>query len=45
LGLRGIIDAIKNLKKYENAEPSIIKLMEKLLKIEEDTVQQLKQFL
>lgn len=41
----GIIDAIKNLKKYNDAEPSIVKLMEKLLKFEEDNVQQLKQFL
>lgn len=41
----GIIDAIKNLKKYNEAEPNIIKLMEKLLKFEEDNVQQLKQFL
>lgn len=41
----GIIDAIKNLKKYNYAEPSIVKLMEKLLKFEEDNVQQLKQFL
>jgi hypothetical protein len=41
----GIIDAIKNLKRYKDAEPSIVKLMEKLLKFEEDNVQQLKQFL
>lgn len=41
----GIIDAIKKLKKYNDAEPSIRKLMEKLLKFEEDNVQQLKQFL
>lgn len=41
----GIIDAIKKLKKYKDAEEDIIKLMEKLLKFEEDNVQQLKQFL
>lgn len=41
----GIIDAIKKLKKYKDAEQDIIKLMEKLLKFEEDNVQQLKQFL
>ena len=41
----GIIDAIKNLKKYKDAEEDIIKLMEKLLKFEEDNIQQLKQFL
>jgi len=42
---RGIIDAIKNLKKYNDAEPSIVSLMERLLKFEEDNVQQLKPFL
>ncbi|MFL0248078.1 hypothetical protein [Candidatus Clostridium stratigraminis] len=41
----GIIDAVKKLKKYKDAEEDIIKLMEKLLKFEEDNVQQLKQFL
>lgn len=41
----GIIDAIKNLKKYNAAEPSIINLMEKLLKFEEGNVQELKKFL
>ena len=41
----GIINAIKNLKKYKDAEPSIIELMGKLLKFEEDNVQQLKQYL
>lgn len=41
----GIIDAIKNLKKYKDAEPKIVQLMERLLKFEEDNVQQLKQFL
>lgn len=41
----GVINAVKNLKKYSNAEPSIIELMERLLKFEEDNVQQLKQFL
>lgn len=41
----GIIDAIKNLKKYKGAEQDIINLMEKLLIFEEGNVQQLKQFL
>lgn len=41
----GIIDGIKKLKKYKDAEQDIIKLMEKLLRFEEDNVQQLKQFL
>lgn len=41
----GIINAVKNLKKYKNAEQSIINLMERLLKYEENNVQQLKKFL
>lgn len=41
----GIINAFKNLKKYKNAEPDILGLMERLLRIEENNVQQLKQFL
>lgn len=42
----GVIDAIKNIKKYEQeAEPNIIKLMKRLLKFEENNIQQLKKFL
>lgn len=41
----GVINAVKNLKKYQNAEPSIISLMERLLKFEENNIQQLKEFL
>ena len=41
----GIISAIKNLKKYQNADSGIRKLMERLLKFEEDNVQELKEFL
>ena len=41
----GIINAIKNLKKYSDAEQSIKSLMERLLKLEENNVQQLKNFL
>lgn len=41
----GIINAIKNIKKYSNAEPHILELMQRLLKIEENNVQQLKEFL
>jgi len=41
----GIINAIKNLKKYNKAEPGIKNLMERLLKFEENNVQQLKEFL
>lgn len=41
----GIINAVKNMKKYSDAEPTILKLMERLLKFEENNVQQLKEFL
>ncbi|MGO5052740.1 hypothetical protein ACTQ6A_09510 [Lachnospiraceae bacterium LCP25S3_G4] len=41
----GIIDAIKNLHKYQEAEGHIIKLMERLLKTEESNVEKLKAFL
>jgi hypothetical protein len=41
----GIINAIKNLKKYKDVDPKSRELMEKLLNIEEDNVQQLKKFL
>jgi len=41
----GIIDAIKNLKKYDGVEQEITNLMERLLRIEENNVQQLKKFL
>jgi len=41
----GIIDAIKNLKRYHNVEKDIKNLMERLLRFEENNVQQLKKFL
>lgn len=41
----GVIDAIKNIKKYKNAEPSILKLMDDLKKFEENNIEQLKTFL
>lgn len=42
----GIIDAVKNIKKYKDvAEKDIVELMERLFKFEEDNVQQLKKFL
>ena len=41
----GIINAVKNIKKYSNADTEILNLMEKLLKFEENNVQELKQFL
>lgn len=41
----GIIDAIKHLRQYSNAEPDILRLMEKLLTLEENNVRALKAFL
>lgn len=41
----GVINAVKNLKKYKEAEHDIKNLMEKLLKFEENNIQQLKAFL
>ena len=41
----GVINAVKNLKKYKGAESNILRLMERLLKFEENNVQQLKGFL
>ena len=41
----GVINAVKNLKKYKNAEPDIKNLMERLLKTEENNIQELKAFL
>ncbi|MFA5603369.1 MAG: hypothetical protein WDA12_00750 [Bacilli bacterium] len=41
----GVLDATKNLKKYKEADGQIINLMEKLLKTEEDNIQNLKDFL
>ena len=41
----GIINAVKNLKKYKGVEAKIRSLMERLLKFEENNVQRLKEFL
>ncbi|NLC45389.1 MAG: hypothetical protein GX783_14050 [Clostridiales bacterium] len=41
----GVINAVKNLKKYSNAESDIANLMERLLRFEENNIQQLKEFL
>ncbi len=41
----GVINAIKNIKNYNDAAPSILKLMGKLLQFEEENIQQLKNFL
>lgn len=41
----GIIDAIKNIRKYQEAEKDIVGLMNRLLETEEKNVNQLKAFL
>jgi hypothetical protein len=41
----GVINAIKNVRKYKDAEPQIVGLMEKLQKFEENNIKQLKAFL
>ncbi|NCA91729.1 hypothetical protein EOM82_00535 [bacterium] len=41
----GVINAVKNLKKYQCAEPGSLNLMKRLLTFEEDNIQQLKEFL
>lgn len=41
----GVIDAVKNIKKYQGADQEIIDLMKRLLKFEENNIQQLKKFL
>lgn len=41
----GVIDALKNIKKYQVVEPSLVELMDKLLKFEENNIQELKKFL
>jgi len=41
----GVINAVKNLKKYRQGEKDVKTLMERLCRFEEDNVQQLKKFL
>jgi len=41
----GIINAVRNLKRYQDVEPEIRNLMERLLQLEENNVQELKQYL
>lgn len=40
----GIVDIIRSLKKYPNADKDIIKLANKLLKLEEDNVDECKMY-
>lgn len=41
----GIVEATQNIKRYKNAEKDIIKLMERLLHMEEKNVEELKKYL
>ena len=41
----GMIDAIKNIHQYNEAEKDIIKLMQRLLKFEEENIKKLTEFL
>lgn len=41
----GILEATQNIKRYQNAEKEIIKLMERLLHMEEKNVEELKKYL
>lgn len=41
----GIIDAIKNIKRYDDVGAEILQLMERLLQFEENNFQKMKQFL
>ena len=41
----GVINAVKNLKKYKDAESDLLALMERLLRFEENNIQELKEFL
>lgn len=43
--LMGIIDAIKNLKKYKNADLKVVELMNALLQEEENNIESLKKLL
>ncbi len=44
-GAMGIVDAIKNIRKYTDAEHDIVSLMEELKSFEEDNSQKLRAFL
>lgn len=40
----GIIQSLRNIRKYKNADSHILELMERLLKFEENNISDLKQF-
>ncbi|MDR0288431.1 MAG: hypothetical protein LBI03_12100 [Clostridiales bacterium] len=41
----GVIDAVKNIKKYKDADPEILDLMEKLKDFEENNINSLRPYL
>lgn len=41
----GVVNAVKNIKKYQGAEPNILELMQRLLRFEENNIQELKNYL
>lgn len=43
--IMGVINAVRNLKKYKSAEKDILNLMERLLRFEEHNIEKLKEYL
>ncbi len=41
----GVIQALRSIRQYQNSEPNILELMQRLLKFEENNISQLKQFI
>ncbi len=41
----GVVQALRNIRKYQDAEPDILDLMGRLLKFEENNISELKQFI
>lgn len=41
----GVIQALRSVRKYQDAEPDILDLMQRLLKMEENNISQLKEFI
>ncbi len=41
----GVIEAVRNIKKYQNSESNIISLMKRLLKFEENNIEKLKEYI
>lgn len=41
----GVVQALRSIRKYHNAEPNILDLMKRLLTLEENNISELKQFI